>query len=462
MSLRLTLHCLLLLLVALAHGLPSAQSTATGARPVYVVQIEGMIDLGQAPYVERVLKEAQAAGAQAVVLDINTFGGRVDAAVKIRDALLNSPVQTIAFIDKRAISAGALIALATHRIAMAGGGTIGAATPVQMGGSGGETRPTDEKTVSYIRKEFRSTAEERGRPPLVAEAMVDADVAIEGLVEKGKLLTLSTNEALQQKVADFRADTLEQVLQQTGLAGAEVRSTEPNWAENVVRILTQPLVSSLLVTVAMLGIILELRTPGFGIPGILGVSALGLVLWGHWLAQLAGMEEMLLAVIGVVLLAVEIFVIPGFGIAGVLGIVALLAGLVLSMTGAGSTVVLLMAVATRVMLSLLVAIGLSLLLLRFMNKVPGARRLILEDKLAAGSGWASPPPEEESLVGRTGRVWSVLRPAGIVEIDGTRYDVVSNGEMIEAGEAVEVLRVDGNRIVVRRLYPPVTTRRNPP
>jgi membrane-bound serine protease (ClpP class) len=211
----------------------------------------------------------------------------------------------------------------------------------------------------------------------------------------------------------------------------------------------------------MLGILIELRTPGFGIPGLLGVGSLALVLWGHWLAQLAGMEEMLLAAIGIVLIALEIFVIPGFGIAGLLGILALLAGLVMSMTGAGSTVNFVVLLATRLIFSLLIAIGLSLVLLRFMNKIPGARRLILEDRLTAGAGYASPPPEEHALVGRTGRAWSVLRPAGIAEIDGQRLDVVSNGELIEAGEPIEVIRVDGNRIVVRRMNNLFTTTRNP-
>ncbi|MBL0419147.1 nodulation protein NfeD [Ramlibacter sp. AW1] len=463
MQARLLFNVALLLLGLVLHGIGGDSRAQAGPRPVvYVVEIEGMIDLGLAPYLDRVLRQAEQEGARAVVLHINTFGGRVDAAVKIRDSLLAAKVPTIAFIDRRAISAGALISLAAQRIAMAGGGTIGAATPVQVGGPGGGTQPTDEKTVSYVRKEFKSTAEERGRPPLLAEAMVDTDVAIPELVEKGKLLTLSTSEALKHKVADFRADTLEQVLEQSGLAGAEVRQTSPNWAENVVRLITQPLLSSLLVTVAMLGIIIELRTPGFGIPGLLGVGSLALVLWGHWLAQLAGMEEMLLAALGIALIALEIFVIPGFGVAGVLGILALLAGLVMTMSGAGSTWAFLIGLASRLVFSLLVAIALSLVLLRFMHRIPGARRLILEDKLAAGAGYASPPPEDHDLLGRTGRAWSVLRPAGIAEIDGERHDVVSNGELIEAGEPIEVIRVDGNRIVVRRMNNLYTTTRKTP
>lgn len=152
---------------------------------VYVIPVDGVIDLGLAPFVERVLDEAAVAGAAAVILEIDTFGGRVDAAVQIRDALLRAKVKTVAFINKRAISAGALISLAAETIVMAEGGTIGAATPVQIGLPGAPAQPVEEKTVSYMRKEFRATAESRNRPPELAEAMVDADVEISGVIEKG-------------------------------------------------------------------------------------------------------------------------------------------------------------------------------------------------------------------------------------------------------------------------------------
>jgi membrane-bound serine protease (ClpP class) len=167
-----------------------------------------------------VLNEATQAGAAAVILDINTFGGRVDAAVLIRDSLLHAKLPTVAFVNKRAISAGALIALAAEKIVMADGGTIGAATPVAMGAPGAAPLPVSEKTVSYMRKEFGATAEARKRPPLLAEAMVDADVEVKGLVEKGKLLTLTADEALQHKLADLRANSIDAVLQSLGLGDA--------------------------------------------------------------------------------------------------------------------------------------------------------------------------------------------------------------------------------------------------
>ena len=443
-------------LVTLGLGTAGAAAQvppAPSARPVvYVVPIHDVVDLGLAPFVERVLDEAAAARAAAVILEINTFGGRVDAAVLIRDALLRARVPTVAFVDKRAISAGALIALAADRIAMADGGTIGAATPVEIGVSGRPPQPVAEKTVSYVRKEFRATAETRKRPPRLAEAMVDADVEVPGINAKGKLLTLTTDEALSHGIADFRADSVAAVLATMGLGDAEIRRTAPAWAETLVRFLTRPLVSSLLTTIGILGIIVELRTPGFGVPGALGVVSLGLFFWGHWLARLAGWEEILLVVGGLVLLTVEIFVTPGFGLVGTLGLVALVGGLGLSLVGSGATGDVILGAAGQVVLSLLLAIAASLALLRFLPSLPFGRRLVLETELGAGEGFASAATTDLMWLGKRGTAASTLRPAGIATFEGERVDVVSDGEFIDAGDPITVVKVDGNRIVVRQLH----------
>ena len=421
-------------LAAFAFLAPFASPRAQEKQPVvYVAPIEGDIDLGLAPFVHRVLDEATHAGAAAVVLEINTFGGRVDAAVLIRDALLNSKLRTVAFVNKRAISAGALIGLSAENLVMAAGGTIGAATPVQIGQPGTAAKPAEEKTVSYMRKEFRATAESRKRPPLLAEAMVDPDVEIPGVIEKGKLLTMTTEEALKHKLADFRADNLESALQQLGLGGAQIRRASPNWAENLVRFLTHPVLSSLLITIGMLGIIVGLRTGDFSIAGGLGIASLALFFWGHWLVQLAGWEELLLAVSGVILLVVEIFVIPGFGIAGVLGIGAILAGLILSLVGAGDTSQVVLMAAGRVVFSLLIAMVASLVMLRYLPRLPFGRRLILQAGLGAGHQYGSAPDNDLCWLGKKGRASSALRPAGIAQIEGERVDVVSDGELIDAG-----------------------------
>ena len=421
---------------------------AQGGRPiVYVIPIEGTIDLGLAPFLTRTIREAQQAGAAAVLLDINTFGGRVDAAVAMRDTLVNAQVRTIAFINPRAISAGALIALATETIVMADGGTIGAATPVVSGG--GQPQVADEKSISYVRKEFSATAERRGRPTQFAEAMVDADVAITGVVDKGKLLTLTTSEALTHKVANFTADTLDEALAVTGLRDAAVRAASQTWAETFVRFITNPVVSSLLMTIGMLGLLVEIRTPGFAVPGAIGVLSLGLFFWGHWIVQLAGWEELLLVAAGVVLLGVELFIIPGFGVAGVAGIIALAAGLGMTLVGAGATTTVIIGAFGRVAISILLALAGGVALLRMLPRLPFGRRLVLEAEVGAKQGYTSPPESDQLQLGRTGTALSPLRPAGVADIDGARVDVVSDGGFIEAGAVIEVTRVDGNRVVVR-------------
>jgi membrane-bound serine protease (ClpP class) len=436
------------LFLALALAGVAGHIRAQTPRPiVYVVPIGGTIDLGLVPFLSRTIRAAQDAGAAAVLLDINTFGGRVDAAVAMRDVLVNAPVRTIAFVHPRAISAGALIALATDTIVMDNGGTIGAAMPVVSGT--GPPQAADEKSVSYLRKEFGATAERRNRPALFAEAMVDAEVEIEGVVAKGKLLTLTTREALANKVAELTADSLTGALEAAGLHDAEVRHASQSWAETLVRFLTNPMVSSLLMTIGLLGIMVEIRTPGFALPGTIGLLSLGLFFWGQWLVRLAGWEELLLLALGVLLIGLEVFVIPGFGVAGIAGMVALVAGLGLALVGAGATSSVIIGALGRVALSLLLALAAGLALLRLLPNLPFGRRLVLGTEMRAESGYASPPQADALVLGRTGTALSPLRPAGVAQIDGERVDVVSDGTFIDAGAAIQVIRVEGNRIVVR-------------
>lgn len=431
-----------------AAGLAGRLSAQTAVPVVYVIAIEGTIDLGLAPFLSRTIREADAVGAAAVLLEINTFGGRVDAAVAMRDTLLNSPVRTIAFVNQRAISAGALIALACDTLIMTTGGTIGAASPV-VGGGTGETQPADEKSVSYVRSEFRATAEARKRPPEAAEAMVDADVEISGVIAKGKLLTLTMSQALELKVADLTADTLEAALAAAALPDAEVRTARQTWAESLVRFLTHPVISSLLMTVGMLGLLVEIRTPGFAVPGTVGLLSLGLFFWGHWIVQLAGWEELLLVLVGVLLLALEVFVIPGVTVAGVAGIVALVGGLGMTLVGAGATPSVILTALGRVAISILIAMAGAFALFGALPRLPFGRRLVLDTGMAADLGYVSAPESDRQWRGHTGVALSPLRPAGIAEIDGTRLDVVSDGGFIDAGTSIEVTRVEGNRIVVR-------------
>lgn len=434
--------------------------TSGATRPVvYVAPVHGEIDAGLAAFVDRAVTDAENAGARALVLDIDTFGGRVDAAVVVRDRVLTARVSTIAFVHPRAISAGALIALAAERIAMADGGTIGAAAPVQAE-PGGAVKAAPEKVTSYVRKEFRATAEQRGRPPEIAEAMVDEVVAIPGLVPEGKLLTLTTREALARGVADFRADGLAGVLEQARLADAEVVRLSPNWAERLVGFVTSSVVGSLLLSVGTLAIFAELRSAGFGLAGVVGVVCLALFFWSHAILNLVGWEEIALLGAGAILIALEIFVVPGFGVAGILGAILLFAGLSLSLVGAGTGLRGLLAAAAQIAFALLLALAGGLGLLRVLPRVPFGRRLVLGARLDGRLGRREPRSEPRIRIGTYGTALSPLRPAGIAEIEGARVDVVSRGEYVPAGEPIEVILVEGNRVVVRRVPRPASMEGN--
>lgn len=204
----------------------------TDGRKVYYTLLKGTIDKGLATDFEGVLKEAEGAGAEALVLEIDTFGGRLDSAIKIKDKLIDTKINTIAFINKKAISAGALISLASRHIVMAPGSTMGAATPIRL--TYWEEKPASEKVISYFRKEMKTTAETNNHPGDIAEAMVDPDVKIEGVVEKGKLLTLTTKEALRLKVAEYQAGNLNELFQKFNLQGILIEKRAIPWTEKVV------------------------------------------------------------------------------------------------------------------------------------------------------------------------------------------------------------------------------------
>ncbi|MDI1445173.1 NfeD family protein [Polyangium sp. 6x1] len=448
-SLRRRAWVLVLALYALLFG-AFAHGQQEAARPiVYVAPLRGEIDNGLAPYVQRAVRQAEQAGAAALVLPIDTLGGRVDAALVIRDALLDARIPTVAFVDPRAISAGALIALAAEDIAMAPGATIGAAAPV-VAGPEGRAEPAGEKATSFVRKEFRATAEARGRPTAIFEAMVDADVEIPGVVAKGKLLTLTTEEALALGAASYRAETLDDILAKRGLSGAEIRTLAPNWAEKLVRFSTSPLVSSLLLGFGLMGLFVEIRTPGFGAPGIAGLVCLALFFWSHAILALVGWEELALVGGGIALLLLEIFVIPGFGLAGVLGAAAVLAGLGMSFVGPGVTPAGAVHAAAGVSLALVVTLVGAALLLRLLPRLPFGRRLVLESGPREHALPFAASPLDAILPGDLGKAASPLRPSGIAEITGARVDALSEGEYIPAGAPLEVLRVERSYVVVRR------------
>ena len=422
------------------------------AQTVYRVhlKLEGMIDPGVAAFVERVIAEADETEADAIVFEIDTFGGRVDAATVIRDAILDAETLTIAFINKRAISAGALISLACDKIVMTQASTMGATTPVDATG----TKASD-KVTSYMRAEMRATAERTGRDVKIAEAMVDERVDVPGLsAEAGRPATLTTEQALNYQMADETAETLIELLRIYDLGEAEVVEVELNWAEHVLRLLTHPIVTSILLAVAMFGLIAEVRTPGWGLGGTLALVALGLFFGSHLIVHLAEWQELALFAVGATLLVVELVAIPGFGIVGLLGIGAMIASVVIAQLGDFQLWSFdeIASVIGRLAGSMIGAFVLSLIALRSLPKFAAFNRLILHNEIRAADGYTSSSRKtDEDLLGKEGVTVSYLRPSGIALFEGQRLTVIAEGEFIEAQRPVKVVEARGSRVVVKPL-----------
>ncbi len=427
---------------------------------VYRIPIEGTIDLGLPPFINRMLQEAKSMDAEVVVFDINTFGGRVDAATQIKDAILGVDIKTVAFVNRRAISAGALITLSCEQVYMAGGGLIGAATAVDMSGKKGS-----EKVISFMREEMASTAEKRGRSKDIARGMVDEELAFTHLVingdsvlvddiegqKEGKLISLTTDQAIKYGIADGSAETIDALLDSLGYSTAELIETSENWSEKIVRFLTDPVVASLLTTFGFLGILFELQSPGWGIPGFVGLACLILSLSVSYIAELATMSDMLFVFAGLGLILLEMLVIPGFGIVGLGGIGFMLYGLYLLLLPDVPVGEEIMEQAMDGFIIGLIGAAIGLfLLIRLMMKTKFWDQLTSpdiqkkEDGYSNTQGW-------ETLDGLTGVADTDLHPSGWVKIGEQRVFVVSEGGFIDQGKEITVLSVDGNRVLVREL-----------
>ena len=437
---------MVLIAIAGTLGALAVPGTVQNESTVYRVPVTGEIELGLAPYIQRAVKEAAEVGAAALILDIDTPGGRVDAAEIISDALTDSEVPVYSLVNRRAYSAGALIALSTSRIYMRPASVIGAATPVDGTGT-----KAPEKIVSAMRSQMRTLAESNGLEPEVAAAMVDEDIEIDGVVESGKLLTLTTEEAVEIGYAEAIED-LDALLVELGHEGATVVTLELNWAERLVRFFSSSLVSPFLLSLGFLGLLIEIRTPTFGLAGTMGLISLGLFFGSNMIVGLAGLEDVLIVGAGLVLLGIEAFIVPGFGIFGVAGIVAILTGLYMSLLGNIPTMPDFTRAAWVLTSSTLLLIGSAWALIR---TLPSSSRLaesgiFLPAKTASAIGYESAEVRSD-LVGKHGTAITDLRPAGTALIGDERIDVVSESEWISAGTPVKVLSAEGYRHIVRSI-----------
>lgn len=413
-----------------------AAAPAWAADSVCRARLDGEISDYMVNYLERAYAEAEEIGADTMLLELDTYGGYVTAAVSMKQLIMDAEIPTYCYINDKAISAGALIALSCDKIVMKHGGSIGAAEP-RLG-----EEKADEKVVSFWTAQLAAAAEENGRNPELARAMSDSSVVIEGLSEDGKLLTLTSAEALEHKMVDFVANADSEALDMLGIDEATVVDVEYSFQEQGAKVLGNSVVSTVLLSVGIGSLVLEVFFAGVGIFATVGVAALALYFIGALLVSYTAWIAVALAFAGLVLLIMEIFVIPGFGICGVLGIGSIV-GAVICAAPSLSIAMIQLAVA------LLAAIVLVIISLKCGKTRRVWSKLILKEATTTEGGYISQPGGINALVGKCGVALTDLRPSGAALLDDKRTDVLSEGGFIKRGTMVEVIRVEGSSVVVR-------------
>jgi membrane-bound serine protease (ClpP class) len=428
----------------------------TAARPekrVMIIPINGTIDSALPFFVKRGIVKAEQYHADAIVLDINTLGGDAKAAILIRDSLVECKIPTYAYIY-RAISAGALIALSTDHMWMVKGGTIGAAQPymMPMGPQGGGSPVPEGKLISYLSGEFSSTARRKGHDQDIARAFVDPDYGLKGIQEKGRPLTLSEEQALEQEFIEGVCNNFDEFMANIGYKDSEVKTANLTNAELLARFISDPMYSWIFLLIGIMGLVLEFKTPGFSGGGLVGGLALVFFFWGNHIAQLTNWFEIILFLIGVGLLILEIFVIPGFGLAGIAGIGMIFLSIFLAMIqlppdGFSFGTWRLVGPVSTLAVSLAAGTAGIILMVKYLPKTGLWKRLELQTEMTSGKGHVA-SPDLTALLGAIGESESILRPSGTVRIQGARYDAKSECGFVPAKTKIKVIKIDSASLVV--------------
>lgn len=444
-------HFITLVLIVLTVTLSAKEADTTGLIKVYQFDIKEMI----APPVWRTTKLAIEAAekehADLILIHMNTYGGTLNDADSIRTKILNATIPVYVFIDKNAASAGALISIACDSIYMAPGASIGAATVVNQSG---EQMP--DKYQSYMRSMMRATAEAKGRNAQIAQAMVDPKIYVAGISDSGQVLTFTTSEAIKYGFCEGEAENIKEVLKLAGIKNYKIEKHQITASDKLIGWLIHPVVSGILIMIIIGGIYFELQTPGVGFPLAAAVIAALLYFAPLYLEGLANHWEILMFIIGLILIAVEIFAIPGFGVTGVLGIMLMVAGLTLSMVdhiGPGifdydlSKLVRALFV---VIIAVFISITGSIYISKQLFTTTTFGHLALSKTQDAEKGYTSATDTYKKVMGKTGIAKTILRPAGKVDIEGDVFDAVALTSYIEKGETVKVVDYQNAQLVVKK------------
>jgi membrane-bound serine protease (ClpP class) len=439
---------------AFTAGLAMAICLVAAAQPktrVMVMEIKQTIDPRMSRYVSLALDHAKKTKADVVIIEMDTYGGILTDAKEIVDRIMNFEKPIWVFINSDAASAGALISIACDSIYMAPGATIGAATVVT--GAGGETAP--DKYQSYMRSIMRSTAEENGRDPRIAEGMVDEKIVIDSVKQAGKVITFTTKEAIANGFCEAKVESIEEILRRNQIENYDIEYFRLGATEKVIAFFLNPFISGLLILIIIGGIYFELQTPGVGFPLLAAITALVLYLVPYYLNGLAEYWEIIALFIGLGLLLVEIFVLPGFGVAGIAGISLMVSSLVLIMLNNDFFNFDFVPMGDILMAGGAALGGLTggLLLLLFggarLANSKGFQKITLADTHESAKGYTVNPLP--NMVGKRGTAITVLRPGGKIMIDQEVYDAFSRGDYIEKGEAVEVISMEGVTLRVKQV-----------
>ncbi len=415
---------------------------------------------------QNALAEANELQADAIILHLNTYGGQVVFADSIRTAILNSKIPIHVFIDNNAASAGALISIACDSIYMRAGANIGAATVVNQSG---EKMP--DKYQSYMRSTIRATAESHGkdtlvikgdttlfwkRDPHIAEAMVDESIYIEGVIDTGKILTFTTLEAIKHGFCEGQVNNINEVIQKLGYNNYELVSYTPSFYNGLKGFLTNPVLHGILILVIIGGLYFELQSPGIGFPLLASAIAAVLYFAPLYIDGLAANWEILLFIIGIVLIALEVFVVPGFGITGISGIILVFTGLTLSLVNnvvfdfshveGQDLMKSLIVVASGTFLSFIIAIPLSL---KLFSTGP-LSKIALQSTQEIEQGYISFDNSLKQMVGREAITITPLRPSGKIEVDDETYDAIAMVGMIDKNVEVQILKFESGQLYVTK------------
>lgn len=427
----------------------SVASLMAQDKKVLVMEIKDVIDPRMHRYVDLALIEAENTKADFVIIEMDTYGGVLTDAKEIVDKIMHFKKPIWVYINSDAASAGALISIACDSIYMSPGASIGAATVVD-----GQGQKAPDKYQSYMRSIMRSTAEENGRDPKIAEGMVDETIVIEGVKEEGKIITFSTSEALEHGFCEAKVESVEEILERNQVKNYTLHKFELGATEKIISIVLNPFISSILILIIIAGIYFEMQTPGLGFAGLAALVALILYLVPYYLNGLAANWEIIAFFIGIGLIGVEIFVLPGFGVAGISGIVLTIGSLFLIMINNDAFDFEFVPM-NDLLYALAAAMGGTLggmiLLLVGGSKLPETRffkHIALTDTQNRSSGYVS-FQYTESLLGKRGTAVTVLRPSGKVMIDDKLYDAYTRGDFIEKGQIVEIISEEGTSLKVK-------------